>query len=322
LDTLARLLEGAGYVIQGRILVDLRNALRSRKPLLVEGPRGGGKTELAEALARACNLTTFYLQGTEELTLADVLYGWDSEEQREMVREERAAGAPVEEIRARKWSREFLTLGEVLGAFDYASREEDPPILILDEVDKLTERVEDMLLQLLGRGYASVPRLRGNIGVTDRTRWPVVMMLSNDIRHELSEPLRSRCVYSWLEPPTPLQEVRILRRRVPHASPALVASVVKIVNHIRRDMPQVRDKPGVRESIDLLDILATDGVGELTAEVIGEYVSFLAKKRKELFGLEQGIARLEWAAHAPDPEVDGWVELAFAGDCDGLEEAA
>src|SRR5215813_13050970 len=76
-EALADLLAGAGYIIQRRALIDLAQALRSRKPLLIEGPRGGGKTALAESLALGCNLTSFYLQGMDDLTIADVLYSWD-----------------------------------------------------------------------------------------------------------------------------------------------------------------------------------------------------------------------------------------------------
>ncbi len=320
LEALVSLLEATNYIIQGRLLTDLRNSLVSRKPLLIEGPRGGGKTALAEALAEACNLTTFYLQGTEELTLGDVLYSWDREEQREMVREEKEAGTSVEEIRSRKWSREFLTLGEALAAFDYAGCHDVPPILIIDEVDKLVEKIEDMLLQLLGRGYANVPRIEGEIGTRDRLRWPIVMLLSNNIRHDLSEPLRSRCIYNWLEPPAPSEEVRILRQTVPEATTYQLAGVVKIINYIRRDMPNVRDKPGLRESIDLLQILVEDKVNSLSEEVIDTYLSFLGKKQKELFNLRHGLARLEEAANSPDGEIYAWVRAAFLESKDELME--
>lgn len=322
LEAIVELLRTTDYIIQGRLLTDLRNSLISRKPLLIEGPRGGGKTALAEALASACNLTTFYLQGTEELTLGDVLYSWDREEQIEMFREEKELGTPIAEIRARKYSREFLTLGEALGAFDYAAKADVPPILIIDEVDKLVEKIEDMMLQLLGRGYANVPRIEGIIGLRDRARWPIVMLLSNNIRHDLSEPLRSRCIYNWLEPPAPAEEVKILRQTVPEATPYQIAAVVKIINYIRRDLPNVRDKPGLRESIDLLRILVADGINSLTENVIDDYLSFLGKKRKELMNLRQGLARLEEAANAPDEEISGWVCAAFAEDNEELEEVA
>ena len=321
IEALAQLLAGAGYIIQRRALSDLAHALRSRKPLLVEGPRGGGKTALAESLAEACNLTSFYLQGMDGLTLADALYSWDREAQTQMVRQELAAGTPLREAQSRQFTREYLILGEALGAFDYAASSDSPPLLIIDEADKLAEKIEDMLLQLLGRGWAHVPRF-GDIGVRDHERWPIVILLSNDIRHDLSAPLRSRCLYTWLDPPTPREEVRILRARVPRASPELVSGVTRLIHCIRRDMPAVRDKPGLRESIDLLEALARDGVEALTAHVIDEHLCFLGKRHKEMLNLRQGIARLEFAAHAPDREIDEWVEWAFTNETCVLEKAA
>jgi MoxR-like ATPase len=309
------MLAATGYIIQRRILIDLSHTLRSRKPWLIEGPRGGGKTALAEALAKACNLSTFYLQGMDELGLADVLYSWDREAQTQMVRQELAAGLSLKDAQSKQFTRDYLILGEALAAFDYAAQSETVPILIIDEADKLTEKIEDMLLQLLGRGWAHVPRL-GDIGVCDAKLWPIVILLSNDIRHDLSAPLRSRCLYSWLEPPTPREEVRILRARVPEAKSELLRSVAKLINCIRRDMPAVRDKPGLRESIDLLEGLVRDGVQTLRAEVIDEYLCFLGKRQKELMNLRQGIARLEFAIHTPDREMDEWVEWAC-----GVQEA-
>ncbi len=110
LDALAAALAAVGYVTQGRLLIDLGHALRSRKPLLIEGPRGGGKTALAEALAAACNLTTFYLQGMDDLTIADVLYSWDREAQTQMVRQELAAGSRLKEAQEKQFTREYLIL--------------------------------------------------------------------------------------------------------------------------------------------------------------------------------------------------------------------
>src|SRR5262252_4417507 len=231
-NSLAELLAGAGYVIQRRALIDLAHALRSRKPLLIEGPRGGGKTALAESLAQGCNLISFYLQGMDDLTMADVLYSWDREAQTQMVRQELVAGTSLREAQAKQFSREYLVLGEALAAFNYADMYFDPPVLIIDEADKLTEKIEDMLLQLLGRGSAQVPRF-GNVGVSDRSRWPIVILLSNDIRHDLSPPLRSRCLYTWLDSPVPQEEVLILHKRCPAASFGLVLDVAKLINCIR-----------------------------------------------------------------------------------------
>src|SRR5262245_29589642 len=125
IDALGDLLASAGYVIQRQLLVVLAHTLRSRKPLLIEGPRGGGKTALAEALARGCNLSTFYLQGMDDLTIADVLYSWDREAQTQMVRQELASGTPLKDAQKKQFTREYLILGEALGAFEYASEHAD-----------------------------------------------------------------------------------------------------------------------------------------------------------------------------------------------------
>jgi MoxR-like ATPase len=321
LEALAATLADAGYIIQRRLLVDLGHSLRSQKPLLIEGPRGGGKTALAESVAEACNLTSFYLQGMDDLTIADVLYSWDREAQTQMVRQELAAGTKLREAQDKQFTREYLILGEALAAFEYARLNNNPPVLIIDEADKLTEKIEDMLLQLLGRGVAHVPRF-GNVGVDDPARWPIVILLSNDIRHDLSAPMRSRCLYTWLDPPTPKEEVRILRARAPGASQGLVRGVTKLVNCIRRDMPAVRDKPGLRESIDLIEALLRNGAETLTSEVIDEHLCFLGKRHKELLNLRQGIARMEFAVRMTDPEIDEWVKWALADEAHVLEEAA
>ena len=314
---LADLLVKTGYVIQRRMLIDLKHVLISGKPWLIEGPRGGGKTALAEALAQACNLPCFYLQGMQGLTLDDVLYTWDREGQNQWVRHALAAGRPLPVARAEQWSRDYLVLGEALAAFDFAASRGVTPILIIDEADKLTESIEDMLLQLLGRGWAHVPRV-GDIGVRNGGKWPIVILLSNDIRHDLSPPLRSRCLYSWLEPPTPKEEVRILRARVPAASPQLLAAVVKIINCIR-GIGGVSDKPGLRESIDLLTALAKEEPITWSTEVISEYLCFLGKTNKDRCNLEKGVARLLRDVMSPHPDIDRWVEWACSQNASTME---
>jgi len=116
--------------------------------------------------------------------------------------------------------------------------------------------------------------------------------------------------------------VQILHARAPLASPDLVSAVTRLINCVRRDMPAVRDKPGLRESIDLLEALVRDGVRALTADVIDQYLCFLGKRHKELLNLRQGLARLETAARRADDEIDEWVEWAFANSACALKEAA
>jgi hypothetical protein len=110
----------------------------------------------------------------------------------------------------------------------------------------------------------------------------------------------------------PEEEVRILRARVPAASRYLVSATVKITQLIKWDMPQVREKPGLRESIDLLTALVDDGVMQLTEDVIAEYLACLGKEQKELSSLHKALARLEEAANEEHSEIDSWLDVAFA----------
>ena len=306
---LARHLAGTGYMIQEGILGDMVQAIKGGAPHLIEGPRGAGKTALAEALAKGCNLPVFYLQGMEGLTLDEVLYSWDRESQSEYVRQAVASGKPLSEARQEQWSDEYLILGEALAAYDYAARNDVVPILIVDEIDKLTETVEDMLLQLFGRGYAHVPRF-GNIGVEDASKWPIVVLLSNNIRHDLSAPMRSRCVYSWMELPTAREEVLILKTRVPEASAQLVSYGAKLLDSVRA-IPGVVDKPALREGIALLQAWARDEVAEVTEEVLKEYLCLIAKRESDRKYLALSLARVEKDINLPHREIDVWVAQEF-----------
>jgi MoxR-like ATPase len=292
-------------VIQQNLLSDLAHVLRNCLPWLIEGPRGGGKTALAESLAEACNLPVYYLQGMEGLTIADVLYDWDREGQTQWVRQSVAMGMSLAEARAGQWTREFLILGEALAAYERAARDEVVPILICDEFDKVSEKLEDMLLQLFARGYAHVPRF-GEIGVREQARWPVVILLSNDQRHDLSSPMRSRCLYSWLPAPTPREEVGILAARCPQASRRMLIKTAKMIGAIR-GLPGIVDKPGIRESITLLRALTSEGYSDLTVNHLETHLCFLAKRRLDLENLRKSLARVEVVMELGDGEIESWV---------------
>lgn len=307
---LAELLAGTGYMVQERLLNDLVQAIRKGRPHLIEGERGSGKTALAEALAEACRLRMFYLQGMEGLELRDVLYSWDLEGQSQFVRQAIVSGMKLEEARAQQWGSDYLLLGEALGAFEYAARTKTVPILIVDESDKLEDRIEDMLLQLFGRGYSHVPRY-GNVGVVDPELWPIVMLLSNDIRHDASPPMRSRCVYTWMDMPSAREEVAILHARVPDASPEAVAWVAKLLDCIR-GIPGVQDKPALREGIDLLDVFMRDRIQRVDETALISYLCLIAKRRGDRSYLEQSIARLEQAVNDAHDEIDSWVAQEFS----------
>ena len=314
-QALEDVLASTGYIPQSQTLSDVALALRQFHPILFGGPRGSGKTSLGEALAQSCNLTLFYVAGVEGLSVKEILGGWRQRAQDRAIQLYVRNGVEASLARSLVWTEEFYELGEFLEAFAYAKkaadRHEAPPVLIIDEVEKLELKIQNLLLQPLARGWANVPKLEGIIGVRRREEMPIVILTSNNLRM-LSEPLRSRCFVTWMELAMPAEEVRILRARVPEASRYLVGAAVKITQLIKWDMPQVRDKPGLRESIDLLTALVDDGVALLTEEVIAEYLACLGKEQKELSNLRKALARLEEAANEEHIQIDAWVDKAFA----------
>jgi MoxR-like ATPase len=314
-QALDRLLRSVGYVPQAQTLNDLALALECSKPLLLGGPRGAGKTAIAEDLAAACNLPLYSVPGHEGIEAIDVVGSWDRAEQGLTVRQAVEAGKSLVEARREKWHVDFYESGEFLDAYKEAARAaacgDSAPVLLLDEVEKLPQRLQHTLLQPLARGYADVPKLEGVIGVEDPRYWPIVILTSNDL-DLLSEPLTSRCFVTWMNPPSPAEEIVIFRARVPHARPEMVAAVAAMISYIREDMPELRNQPGIRESVDLLRALTIKGVTQITVDVVKKFLACLGKGKKELEVLKDNDDGLAWAAQHPSREITDWVDRAFA----------
>src|SRR5215831_16584303 len=315
----------SGYIFQLRPLKDLCQALQSGMPLLAEGERGGGKTEMVDALAYACNRPYFELQGMDDLTIKDILFEWDERGQNNLVVQAVSSGElSLSEAREQQWRSEFLNLGEILKAYDHLARTGTVPIIKLDEFEKLPQVCQAFFYQLFTDGHASIPRLaenNGHIGVAKDAEKPIVILTSNN-QHVVHPPLRSRCVYTKVRLPTDSEEARILHSRVPLADGDLLVQVIKVVRYIRVMMPTVRDKPGLRESIALVRALQTAEAQELTAEIIDEHLGFIARNADDLANLELGLQRLEKAAHTRDLVVEELIRQIVSERVVQLREAA
>lgn len=325
-EALAELVaQESGYIFQLRPLKDLSLSLKSGMPLLAEGERGGGKTEMVDALAYSCNRPYFELQGMDDLTLKDILFEWDQPAQNNFVVQAVTTNElTLQEARRQQWRSEFLNLGEILKAYDYLATTGIVPIVKLDEFEKLPPVCQAFFYQLFTDGHASVPRLienRGHIGVGRDDEKPIVILTSNN-QHVVHPPLRSRCVYTKVRLPTDIEEARILYSRVSEAPPELLAQVVKMIRYIRIMMPTVKDKPGLRESIALLRSLTTAGVCEISAEVIDDHLGFIARNADDLANLELGLMRLERAAHMPDVFIEELIETVMTESKIQIPEAA
>lgn len=326
---IAERLASTGYRIQEDLLNDYVQVLRSGKIWMIEGEPGSGKSAVTFATQLGLNMTMFPIQGMSELKLGDLMYEWDREAQNQSVIQSVSSGAKtLEEAQSEQYAKRFLKLGRALHAFDWASNTGRVPLLFFDEVDKLPEHLQDMLLGLLECGYAYVPDYNQPVGIYDaekgsanRQLFPLAIFTSNNLRFKLSPPFRSRCFYSWLDKPTPAEEVMILRARVPDALPAQVRAVARINESIKA-IPGVQNKPGLRELIDLLAAFVRDDVRAVNENVLGTYVGYLAKQQSQAKSLRLALARVASEAHQPDAVIDSWIARAFGREQLFIREAA
>ena len=264
-------LSAAAYLPSDAIATTCYLADALDKPVLVEGPAGVGKTELAVAMARATGAELIRLQCYEGVDEARALYEWNHAKQLLRITAERDAEGGWDALRHNIFSEEFLLPRPLLRAI----RSEAPVVLLVDELDKADVEVEGLLLELLSDFQVTVPEL----GTVTARHTPFVVLTSNATR-ELSEALRRRCLFLHLDYPDPALERRILTLRVPGLDDVLAESVVRLVNRLR-DL-RLRKAPSVSETVDWGRTLLALGVGDLDVSVIRDNLGVLLKHQDDI----------------------------------------
>lgn len=246
-------LAGEGYVASDDLAVALHLALSLGRPLLLEGAAGVGKTEVARTLASVKDAQLIRLQCYEGLDAAQAIYEWNYQRQLLTIRAAAEDGQTGKDVEDRIFSRDFLLERPLLAAITQPT----PPVLLIDEIDRADEEFEAYLLEILSDYQVSVPEL----GTITATSQPMVILTSNGTR-DLSDALRRRCLYTYVDYPDRDTELAILKARCPEIEARLGAQVVGFVQKLREE--ELEKTPGIAEMLDFAAALMGLGIADLT----------------------------------------------------------
>jgi MoxR-like ATPase len=262
-------LQSVGYLPGESTALVSYLAARLGKPILVEGPAGVGKTELAKALARYLDRTLIRLQCYEGLDEAKALYEWDYRKQ--LLRIQATEKSDWDETKGDIFGPEFLLERPLMSAI--ASPE--PVVLLIDEIDKTDQEFEAMLLEVLSDFQISIPEL----GRVEAKTQPIVLLTSNNTR-ELTEALKRRCLYLWLDYPELEHELAIVRLHSPELSDTLGRRLVEIISMVRG--LDLKKPPSIAESIDWARALLLLGADDIDQQTFSDTMSIIVKHRTDL----------------------------------------
>ena len=265
-----QLLDGVKYLADDGIAGVVYLADRLGKPVLIEGPAGTGKTQLAKSVAEMTGARLIRLQCYEGLDEAKALYEWNYKKQLLRIQVE-GDDRHWSEIEDDLFSEEFLLARPLLEAI----RAVDPVVLLIDEVDRVEVETEALLLEILSDYQVSVPEL----GTVEATQIPLVFLTSNGTR-EMSEALKRRCLYLYIDYPDLEREQAIVRAKVPDIDENLADQVTRIVRSVRQ--LDLKKHPSVSETIDWARTLVLLGIERIDAEVAADTANVLLKYRTDI----------------------------------------
>jgi MoxR-like ATPase len=282
-DQLEEALQAKKYVADRGLATTLFLTLTMRKPLLLEGEAGVGKTEIAKVLADMLNTPLIRLQCYEGLDASSAIYEWDYPRQMLFLRSlEATHGLDREDVRKDLFSEEFLLKRPLLQAIDVAHQQ--APVLLIDEVDRADQELEAFLLEILSDFQVTVPEL----GTLRAEHVPIVILTSNRTR-EIHDALKRRCLYYWIDFPNFDKEYRILSAKVPEASERLATQICTFTQGLR-DVDLFKS-PGMAETLDWAAALQALGNKELSDEVVEETLGVILKYQEDVDKVSGDLAQ-------------------------------
>ena len=271
LNELKQKMDEARYIYDDTMATVLAVALQLGRPLLIEGAAGVGKTEIAKVMASALDRDLVRLQCYEGLDESKALYEWNYQKQLLSIQVNQAM-EDKDALTKSLFSDEYLLERPLLQSI----RSEKPVVLLIDEIDKADEEFEAFLLELLSDMQVSIPE----VGTVKAKTIPFVVLTSNRAR-PLSEALRRRCAYLYIQYPDMEKELAILRAKLPHVDDKLCAQVALAVHNLREN-EAILKKPSIAETLDWAAALDALGVRELTPDALRQTAGFLLKNQEDL----------------------------------------
>ena len=275
LNELKKKMDEAHYIYDETLATVLAVALQLGRPLLIEGAAGVGKTEVAKVMASALDRDLVRLQCYEGLDESKALYEWNYQKQLLAI-QVNMSSKDKDELTRSLFSDEYLLERPLLKSI----RSEKPVVLLIDEIDKADEEFEAFLLELLSEMQVSIPE----VGTVRAKSIPFVVLTSNRAR-PLSEALRRRCAYLYIEYPDMEKELAILRGKLPHVDDRLSAQVALAVQKLRSN-EAILKKPSIAETLDWASALDALGIRDLTPETLRSTAGFLLKENEDIETME------------------------------------